>query len=259
MPGQPAAARGDAEEVEDVVELPVLDEEGVPAEASPLGEDHPLRVRRELHIGQDLVRPAVRPGGKLFRYLRCAGVIGVLAAWRHRHPEEHPARTELVHRHVVDGEHVVLLRLFQPERLHRLDPVRVLIGQVDRFRPVFIGVEELPPVLVEVADAGERAVLGDRLPSLVPDTTRAHHLVVLGLPSGWDRWERPRSCTSSTHRAAGSGSRRSPPPASRRRSARGWWARCRSSGGTGYGPRPWAWMPFGQWITSGSQTPPWYE
>ena len=58
----------------------------------------------------------------------------------------------------------------------------MLVGQVMSFRTVLIGVEELPAVLVEVAHAAERSVLGNRLPALVPDPAAAQHLVVLGYP-----------------------------------------------------------------------------
>jgi hypothetical protein len=61
----------------------------------------------------------------------------------------------------------------------------VLVGQVVGFGAVDVGVEQLPVVLVEVAEADrDRAVLGDRLPALVPDAPGAEHLVVLGLLGG---------------------------------------------------------------------------
>ena len=58
----------------------------------------------------------------------------------------------------------------------------MLLGEVVRLGAVLVGVEQLPAVLVELAQADrDRPVLGDRLPALVPDAARAQHLVVLGL------------------------------------------------------------------------------
>ena len=50
----------------------------------------------------------------------------------------------------------------------------MLAGQVVGLGAVGVGVEQLPAVLVEVAEPDrDRAVLGDRLPALVPGSCTA--------------------------------------------------------------------------------------
>src|SRR6202008_796280 len=80
-----------------------------------------------------------------------------------------------------ERQDVVGLRLPEPEVYELGDLLGMLLGEVARLLGVLVGVEELPAVVLEVADPGERAVLGDRLPALVPDAARAEHLVVLRL------------------------------------------------------------------------------
>src|SRR6185369_12568226 len=58
----------------------------------------------------------------------------------------------------------------------------MLIREIVSFRPVLVGVEQQPAVLVERTEATEWAVVSYRLPPFVPNPTAAEHLVVLGLP-----------------------------------------------------------------------------
>jgi hypothetical protein len=128
-----------------------------------LGDDDALALAREFDLGEDLERDVVRARRELLGDRGRAEVVGVLAALGRRRPVEDAA---------------------QPERLQLLDLVRMLVGDVLRLGPVLIGVEELPAVVLEVPEARDRTVLGDRLPAAVPDAAVAHHLVVLGLLAG---------------------------------------------------------------------------
>ena len=82
--GQPVLGR-DAEEVVGVGHLAVLDEQRVAAEPRPVREDHALAVRRQVDLGQHLVRDVVDVGSRALGDLGGAGVVRVLAR---RHPLE---------------------------------------------------------------------------------------------------------------------------------------------------------------------------
>ena len=58
----------------------------------------------------------------------------------------------------------------------------MLGGEVVQLGAVDVGVVQLPLVVVEVAPAGERRVVGDGLPAVVPDRPRAEHRVELRRP-----------------------------------------------------------------------------
>jgi hypothetical protein len=89
------------------------------------------------------------------------------------------------HPEVVERQDVVALGLREPEVDELLDLLRVLLSEVVCLGAIFVRVEQLPAVLVELAEPdGHGAVLGNRLPALVPDAARAEHLVVLGLLRG---------------------------------------------------------------------------
>jgi len=83
--GGPRLLLADAEEVVHVVQLPVLEEQGVPAEAGALGEHHALGVGTgDVDLGEHLPRPDVGVGRRVFRHLQRAGVVRVGAGLRHR-------------------------------------------------------------------------------------------------------------------------------------------------------------------------------
>ena len=87
---------------------------------------------------------------------------------------------------VVQGQHVVLDRLDQPQPLQFVQLLRILLRQILRLGPVGGGVVQLPDVVVEgrqldVPGQPRRAVPGDGRPALVVDAAVACHLEVLCL------------------------------------------------------------------------------
>jgi hypothetical protein len=111
---QPLLGR-DAEEVVDVVELAVLDEQGVAPEAGALGEDHALGVGGELDFGQDLVGDVDGVGRRRLGDLGGAWVVDVLpACWHDNLVLERP---ELEDPEVVERQDVVLPGLLEPQAL----------------------------------------------------------------------------------------------------------------------------------------------
>ncbi len=90
-------------------------------------------------------------------------------------------REDLGRQAVVERQDVELLRLLEPRGDQRLEPLGLLCGEVVRLGAVLLGVEELPDVVVEVAETRCRAVHGHRLPAVLPDAARAEHRVVLAL------------------------------------------------------------------------------
>ena len=153
-----AILRRDAEEVVGVGDRAVLDEQRVAAEPRAVGEDDALGRRGEVDLGEDLVRDVVHVRRGPLGHLRRARVVDELTARRHRLVELHrDERLEVLRvaddLQVVQRQHVVGLRLFEPERLELLDLLGVLGGEVVRLGAVDIRVEQLPLVVVEARDA----------------------------------------------------------------------------------------------------------
>ena len=74
------------------------------------------------------------------------------STWRGPGDQLRPAgdcRVQPLEAAVVDGQHVVLHRLDQPQPLQGGEPLRILRGQVVGLRPVGAAVVELPDVFVE--------------------------------------------------------------------------------------------------------------
>src|SRR6185503_10610524 len=76
--------RFEAEEVVHVMQLSILDEQHVAAEARAMSEDHAVRVGGEVHVGDDLVRAATDVRRDAFRYARRTWEVDVACAWRLR-------------------------------------------------------------------------------------------------------------------------------------------------------------------------------
>src|SRR4029078_2506695 len=55
-------------------------------------------------------------------------------------------------------------------------------------RSVLVGVEQEPTIFVKIADATERAMVGDCFPPLVPDAPATEHFIVLRDPLGFCLW-----------------------------------------------------------------------
>ena len=103
-------------------------------------------------------------------------------------PDRGDEPAEAVDQAVGDRQDVVALCLGVPQGAQALQSFRLVAGPVIGLGEVRVEIEELPAVLVEVAaadgelllveDAGAD-VVGRRLPALVVDGARAHHLEVL--------------------------------------------------------------------------------
>src|SRR5262249_17478011 len=105
--------RLDAEEIVDVVQLPILDEQAVAAEARAVGEDDAGGVGiGDLDVGDDLVRPAADTDRNSLRDGRCPWIIDItrarlLLAW--------PLHTEeLCRRPVIQRQDEILVGLLEP-------------------------------------------------------------------------------------------------------------------------------------------------
>ena len=96
-------------------------------------------------------------------------------------------RVEPLDAPVVEGKHVVLDGLDQPQTLQVLELVRMLGREVMRLGPVGGRVVELPDVVVEGREFGTEvpghAVTGHRRPPLVVDPAVASHFEVLRVPT----------------------------------------------------------------------------
>ena len=148
--------RLDAEEVVDVVQLLVLDEQRVAAEARTVREDHAGAVGvGDLDVGEDLVRPAAHVDGHAFR--NRGRVRDSRCTARGAASSDGPLDGEDFHcGAIVKRQHQVLLRLLEPGLDQRLQFLGVFLGQVLRLGAIDVHVVEFPLVLVEVALAGER-------------------------------------------------------------------------------------------------------
>ena len=83
---------------------------------------------------------------------------------------------------VVQRQHLVSARLGEPTADHLGELFGLLSAQVVQFIEVLVQVVELPLVGIE---SGARAVPGDRLPAVVPDSAVAQHLEVLARLLRW--------------------------------------------------------------------------
>ena len=73
----------DAQEVVDVVQLVLLDKQGVPAKARAVGEDDAGGIRiGDYDVGENLIRAIAHADRQAFGNRHCAGVIDVAVPWR---------------------------------------------------------------------------------------------------------------------------------------------------------------------------------
>ena len=211
----------------------------------------------DLDVGQDLVRAAAHVGGNAFRHRGRARIVDVPFA---RRLIGGPRQRQLYQRRaIVDGQHVVLLRLFEPGRDQLLNLLGILAGQIPRLRAIRIHVIQLPPVLVEVALVGQRGVDGRGPPTILPDAAGAQHGVVLALLLRRAHPAARRRCSASRRPRADTARRPCRPRASPARRPPGSSGRCRSNGDTGSAPRRVPGCPSASEMTIGSQVPPEYS
>ena len=159
--------------------------ERVPAEPVAEGEDDPFGP---LAVGVDVGRDVEPAPQHRDGFVGDGTTAGPERARRAGGPDRRDESPEAVDQPVRDGQDVVALRLGIPQLAQALQPFRLVVGAVGRLGEVHREVEKLPAVIVEVAaahgelllveDAGAD-VVGRRLPSLVVDGARAHHLEVL--------------------------------------------------------------------------------
>src|SRR5262245_36289871 len=86
----------------------------MPTETRTVREDHAVRVRCDVHVGDDLVRSAADIGCNAAWYGCCTGIVDEAGArglrlWM-------LDRKELHRRSIVQREHEVLVGLFEPRR-----------------------------------------------------------------------------------------------------------------------------------------------
>src|ERR1035441_9439083 len=124
--------RFDPQKVVNVVQLLVLDEQGVAAEARTVGKDHAGGVRiGDFDVREDLVRTATHVDGNALRDGSRAGVVNVSLAGRFLGGTSQAEN--LYSAAVVERQHQVLLRLFEPVLDERLELLGIFFGQ-DRKR-----------------------------------------------------------------------------------------------------------------------------
>src|SRR5277367_5098195 len=147
-----------------------------------MGEYHTGGTIRDFDIGDDLVRTTSRVDGHAFRYRSRARIVDVPFTWRFRrwtfNIKYFQSGT------VVERQHKVFVRLFEPCLDERLQLLGVLFSQVFRLGTVDVCVIELPGIFVEVAFARQRGMEGNRLPTVFPETAGTQHGVVLPLLLG---------------------------------------------------------------------------
>ena len=207
----------DAQEVVDVVSLPSLTNSVWPPKREPVGEDHALGVGGELDLGQDLVttrRGCWRPSAPAPRWCpgsRCTARSAAPASGTRS------LKLRLDALRSLSGS-TLFFSASSHQRPQLLDLVGVLVGEVVGLGAVLVGVEQLPAVVVEVAQAG-RSGRARRRPSSPGARCRGcPSSRSTGSPSAVGAVGRVEGVAHRHARERGLRRRRRRPPASRRRS-----------------------------------------
>ena len=176
----------DAEQVVAVLQFAVFRVETPAADVAPLRDDDSFGARLgHLDHSSHGVGLVLDVDDRVLRQASHAAKQDLRVSLDQHRPPGH-IRVDAFGDPVIERQHVVARRLDQPQALQLVEFFRHLFRQVICLAPVFIGVVELPVVVVEGhglfahQDPGS-FVLRHRGPALVVDAAVAEHLEILCL------------------------------------------------------------------------------
>src|SRR6185436_10634903 len=131
-------------DIEIMHQMAVLNEEAVAGRHVAVGDENTFAWH--LYIGFDQIAAAAQVGRNVGRYMAHTGVKHELASMAlHTRRILGKARAESI----IEGKHLVALRRLPPARDHRLEPPRVLVGEVVGFRKILVEMIKLPAIALE--------------------------------------------------------------------------------------------------------------